>query len=237
MNHCVWTISAILVFSLASCCDLPRAQWCQDEETAKKCGKLKECFAGKEADSSDRSSELTLSFVYETHCPDCKRFITKQLWNVFQELSELNIRLEMLPYGKAIEKYDKASGKWKFFCQHGKRECTGNLIQTCAIQITKSDPYKYLPFIRCMALASKPLDVVPTCAKENAIDLKLINDCVLGNAGNVFQHKVALKTKIIANPLTYVPWIAINGKRNKKAEFNLKAEICAALPEPKPTQC
>jgi len=240
MSFGIWIVTAFLVFSVASSYELPRSQWCQDLETAKKHGVEKECFPPMESDSPDKLPVLTLSVAYETHCPDSQDFITKQLWEVFKELkppSKDYVKLEMLPYGKASEKFNEATGQWEFQCQHGPRECYGNLAQTCAIETTKGDPSKYLPFIHCMELARDPMAAGQRCAIENKMDLKLIADCVSGNMGNVLQHKVALATKKLANPLTYVPWIAINGKHNKNAEFNLKAEICAALPEPKPTKC
>ena len=33
-------------------------------------------------------------------------------------------------------------------CQHGHGECVGNAVQMCVIEQTKSDPAKYMPFIK-----------------------------------------------------------------------------------------
>ena len=41
-------------------------------------------------------------------------------------LGVLNVGL--FPYGNAKEE-QKSDGSWKFTCQHGKKECTGNIIE------------------------------------------------------------------------------------------------------------
>lgn len=147
------------------------------------------------------------------------------------------MELELLPYGKAREEYNEETEKWDFSCQHGKKECRGNLIQTCAIQITERNATRYMPFVNCMEQQPEPLAVSSLCADRHGLNYESIRECVLGSEGNAYQHEIAVKTEELANPLTYVPWIAFDGERNRRAEFDLKQEICAALSNPKPNPC
>jgi len=46
------------------------------------------------------------------------------------------------PYGNAKERKD--GDKWVFTCQHGEKECYGNLLQTCALNKLPGNPYLFI---------------------------------------------------------------------------------------------
>lgn len=44
--------------------------------------------------------KLNVTLYYESFCPDCKRFITEQLYPAYESLEEY-LEVELIPYGFA----------------------------------------------------------------------------------------------------------------------------------------
>lgn len=73
------------------------------------------------------SKPIHLLVNYETLCPDSERFIVNQLpraINIFRE----NLIVQLIPFGKASYKLNQNNRLYEFDCQHGSRECFGNII-------------------------------------------------------------------------------------------------------------
>jgi len=245
----LFSFNSLLFVVAASACNLPPSLWCSDLETAQKCGVETQCRTWERKSELTRleaalhvprtTKPLNLTLAYESYCPACRHFIATQLWLVYLELKDF-LTIDLLPYGNAHESYNNKTGKWIFDCIHGPKECKGNLIETCAIFITKRDEAKYLRFIDCMEpiiIAGDPVDVGKFCAKSTGLDWGRIIECVDGAEGNVYQHAIATETP----KHNYVPWILLNGIHNEeiedKALHNLKELVCSALPNPKPAPC
>ncbi|XP_023342039.1 gamma-interferon-inducible-lysosomal thiol reductase [Eurytemora carolleeae] len=72
---------------------------------------------------------VTVELYYESLCPGCRYFVETQLFPTFYKLKDAGIvQFSMYPYGNAKESQNP-DGTWKFECQHGDKECTGNLIE------------------------------------------------------------------------------------------------------------
>ncbi|CAF4687154.1 unnamed protein product, partial [Rotaria magnacalcarata] len=59
------------------------AQWCENANIAQACGVTEQCikYVWKIRDDNDR---VNLTVYYETLCPDCRQFISTQVWNAYQ---------------------------------------------------------------------------------------------------------------------------------------------------------
>lgn len=171
--------------------------------------------------------KVTVSVYYETHCPDSKAFLLDQLIPTYRELTEIT-NVQLFPYGKAsYERLD--NGTYQFYCQHGPRECRGNTVQACALDMYPID--KVIPFVECMEKSGLPDTVVDSCAQSSDLDASKVNQCADGAKGNNLLLQMGQATKA-ANPhLRFVPSIHINGVYNddiqRDALSNLKRVICS----------
>jgi len=219
--------------------------------------------SGGRADVSSRSIDeisgqikpsvktVNVTVVFETYCADSINFIIDQFWPVYQELKH-HLSIELLPHGKASQRFDPKAKKWKFHCQHGAPECRGNRLATCAIAILQRDVSKYLPFIKCFEEGDptksfsprhgkkRPIRTAKKCWSQTRLPWKRLRDCFRGEEGVSLQLEVAKRTPKLSQ-LTYVPWIYINGKNgqplNQNAETDLKGVVCGELTAPKPVAC
>jgi len=234
----------VMVLGLTSGCNLPPSLWCSDAETAKACGVQQQCRdwmlqgfvnrfeASLGVSSVKKSVNVTLAF--ESLCPGCRNFITSQLWPVYNELKDY-MTVKLLPYGNAEEVYNAKTHRWVFYCQHGPKECYGNIVETCAIFLNKREEAAYFPFIHCMEQLG--VDQAEKCANKTGQIWVDIKACAEGPNGNFFQHIIASETP----KHDYVPWIIFNGVHNEdiqnKAQSNLKKLVCDSIPGTKPAPC
>jgi interferon gamma-inducible protein 30 len=75
----------------------------------------------------DGNDRVNLSIYYETLCPDCRKFITTQVWNAYQSILSI-VNISFVPYGNAREVYRPRIDVYVFNCQHGFQECMGNFF-------------------------------------------------------------------------------------------------------------
>ena len=80
----------------------------------------------------DNDDKVHIDLFYESLCPDCQKFIqgsvkkalaTPDIWKIADFI--------LYPYGNA--KTAQNGSSWAITCQHGVRECEGNVIEACAI--------------------------------------------------------------------------------------------------------
>ncbi|KAL3892308.1 hypothetical protein ACJMK2_004525 [Sinanodonta woodiana] len=219
-------------------CRFPPSLWCSSLEIAKKCQVTGQCEEWTFPSVNDvRPVNFTL--YYESLCPDCRNFFADQLNLAYTKVGGI-MNLTLVPYGNAREK--QVGSRWEFDCQHGKEECVGNIIETCAIYIIKNITV-YYPFIHCMETTDGlPEDAAAKCAtKFKGIDLDKIMGCSKSSLGNELEHQMALQTNALQPPHTYVPWVTLNGVHTEeiehKAETDLVNLICQTYQGLKPAGC
>lgn len=183
------------------------------------------------------TQKVHFAVYYESLCPDCKQFFMYQIFPTFSKIGEI-MDVTLVPYGNAQE--HKYGDKWVFYCQHGSAECTGNMIQACAISITQ-DPKVYIPFVHCH-LYYGPSEVnAKYCTSLHNIDYSHIQTCFRSSQGNALMHAMALQTTALNPPHQYVPWVTLNGKHTSeiqaRAQTNLLQLVCDTYPGPKPNGC
>ena len=86
--------------------------------------------------------------------------------------------IELYPYGNAHEE-KLPNGTYQFHCQHGEKECIGNLIEACILDITNYNSAYYFPILECMESADDPVKAAPKCLEIYISDLpfNLIDKC------------------------------------------------------------
>jgi len=188
---------------------------------------------------------VNMELYYESLCPDCKEFITKQLYPTVLKVGSI-MNVTIIPYGNAQEK--PAGDQWVFTCQHGPKECKGNIIHTCALNLNaaKQDQklrvsMKLLTFVFCMEKSEDPVQAGPMCASKMGLDWNAISQCTVSDQGNKWQHMMALQTEALNPPHTWVPWIVLNGVHNDQIQAEATADliqlICDTYQGTRPTNC
>lgn len=121
------------------------------------------------------------------------------------------------------------SGTWLFECQHGAKECVGNLIESCAIHFYPKTE-QWWPFFLCLESskdAANP-DIGQQCAQNATLDWDKILDCANGPLGNKIEHDNGVKTNSVQPAINWVPWVTVNGQPLGDDTTTLIATVCKA---------
>jgi interferon gamma-inducible protein 30 len=91
---------------------------------------------------------VLIELYSESLCPDCIAFIKSSFAKAIKTQDIFKISdIRVYPYGNA--RWAKNGSTYSFTCQHGARECEGNIIEVCALNLY--DPQQYgLNFIECL---------------------------------------------------------------------------------------
>ncbi|KAM3967571.1 gamma-interferon-inducible-lysosomal thiol reductase-like [Aphomia sociella] len=177
--------------------------------------------------------KVNVSVYYETLCSNCKFFDNYRFKEVVKKLTPyLNIRT--YPYGKA-KTTRTDDGKLIFKCQHGPKECYGNKLHACALDIINNATAALL-FNICM---TDPADdngsndpAADACGKKMSINSSPIKECAKSDKGDeLLEYYSKESEKVHYN---FVPYVLINRKIWKDTYF-LK-EVCEAFTTP-PEPC
>lgn len=135
----------------------------------------------------------------------------------------------LYPYGNARQT-QASDGSWTFDCQHGEDECTGNLIEACAIHLNNATK-TWFPMIKCIEGSNKlPAKSAPKCASDNGIDYKPILACTTSSLGNKVMHQIGSNTDNLNPPHKWTPWVVMNGTplTDDQLDVDLYKTVCAA---------
>uniref|UniRef100_A0A224XSD0 Putative gamma-interferon-inducible lysosomal thiol reductase n=1 Tax=Panstrongylus lignarius TaxID=156445 RepID=A0A224XSD0_9HEMI len=120
------------------------------------------------AAGSTYAQKVPVTVYYESLCPDSIKFYTTQLYPTWNSSLKSFIDLHLVPFGKS--NYTRMGDNYTFACHHGEKECVGNRVQACALEIIpKSDMDLQVKYINClMSMSKSSEDVYPTkaCADE-----------------------------------------------------------------------
>ncbi|XP_002163359.2 gamma-interferon-inducible lysosomal thiol reductase [Hydra vulgaris] len=196
-------------------------------------------YANKTTSLIQDADPVEVTLYFESFCPDCRVTILDQIYPTYQKLASSGIlKLNFVPFGNAEEVY--SAGKYIFYCQHGQEECTGNLIESCAIHFYP-DQAKYVPFIQCLEYYGATDTNAKYCASVSQMDYDTISQCVLSDQGNEIEHEMATKTNALNPPHQYVPWFTMNGQHDDSIQdglsSNMLAYVCNAYQGTKPEAC
>jgi interferon gamma-inducible protein 30 len=169
-----------------------------------------------------------IDIYMESLCPGCQQFTVNQVKNFLsragnQELAVINF----IPYGNAYE--TKTQSGYSFTCQHGAKECRGNLIETCAINVFENSYANN--FIICLeSYGSGDFDTIASyCLSKDSKGLGNLKNCLNSAVSNSMQHEMAVKTNSLNPPHKWVPWIVVDGVNddNITSTGDLAEYICS----------
>eukprot|EP01134_Creolimax_fragrantissima_P003619 CFRG3619T1 len=191
--------------------------------------------------------KIKVELYAESMCPFCSNFIQGSLANAWQASGVFDIMdIDVIMYGNAHEiPNPTVHDKFGYQCQHGPKECEGNIVMACAIHVL-DDVQQWFPYILCLEKL-RPTD--PGSAESECEDflfvtqskIKALHDCVSGDLGKSIIHKNAERTANLDPPHKYVPWIVINGQHNEAiqtaAQHDLAGFVCEMYTGTKPDGC
>ena len=229
---------ALIAGAHCSCMVSPR-HWCDTIKIARSCGVEAACLDFLWP--SPNAKPVNVSLYYESLCPDCIRFMKEQFfptWMTFKSTGIMHV--DIIPYGNANE-VEVSPGYYNFTCQHGPKECTGNLIENCILKYQKYDADAYMPIIHCIESADNPISAAEKCVTDGKMDWNTIDTCSKGKEGNALMHKSAQLTDALQPPHNWVPWITINGVHTdqiqQEAVSDLAKLLCDSYTGVKPQEC
>lgn len=173
--------------------------------------------------SAQSDSKVKVSVYYETLCPDSIAFVRYQLFPTFQAVPEI-LNIELVPFGKATYTV-KGDGNVTFRCQHGPRECSGNMMQICAIDHLGYNQSATVPFVNCLKQQRRPDTAGPKCAEQFGIDYAPIRTCTESTKGQQLLLEMGKKTLGLSPRLYFVPWININDQHNEEVQDGALADL------------
>ncbi|XP_064476912.1 gamma-interferon-inducible lysosomal thiol reductase-like [Ornithodoros turicata] len=188
-----------------------------------------------------RTENVSVDVYYECMCPFSVNFVIKQLWPTYKKLGD-HMEVRLYPYGNARTRTHKdGNGRATdiISCQHGPRECEGNTVQCCVLDLFR-DTATQVGFVACMMSARHPYEAGPQCASEMCLPWHLISQCASSSYGKTLLKEMGRKTRQAVPPVRAVPHIVINGQHNGyytgRARSNLTSLICDLLKQ-KPSPC
>merc|ERR1712236_12275 len=99
---------------------------------------------------------VQIDVIYESLCPDSTRFISQQIPPMYEAIGQ-HVEIKFRPYGFATT--TEVDGSYQFECQHGERECYGNIVQACTVHYT-SDQTAFKSLVWTTSLSRTVLRVV-----------------------------------------------------------------------------
>merc|ERR1711997_813397 len=127
-----------------------------------------------------------LGVVYESLCPYSRQFIREEVHPAYTTLSEF-FDVEFVAYGGAST-HGNAEDGYTFDCQHGPRECAGNIVQGCTVHHV-ADMMMQVELLNCMSAAAKPEEAGPECFAQFGADWEPVQACVDGPEGGAIHAK------------------------------------------------
>merc|ERR1712211_1660 len=150
-----------------------------------------------------------LGVVYESLCPYSRQFIRpkrltrEQVHPAYTTLSEF-FDVEFIAYGGAST-YGNAEDGYTFDCQHGPRECAGNIVQGCTVHHV-TDMMMQVELLNCMSAASKPEEAGPECFAQFGVDWAPVQGCVDGPEGAEIHARNGEIQNNLEPSVWGVPW-------------------------------
>ncbi|CAJ0959663.1 unnamed protein product, partial [Mesorhabditis belari] len=178
---------------------------------------------------------VKLDVYMEAQCPDTSRFVHKQLMKAWEKLGTSGrVEWTIIPFGKA--RCTEKGGDFECQCQHGSNECILNQLMNCVIEKTVY-PEKFIPIVNCIQGERNLESATDKCLTEKeGLDQKLMKECASGSKGRRLLALAGARTVALRPPLTFVPWIVIDGERVADALYDLTDNLCKKL-QPAPEGC
>ncbi|KAL9697879.1 hypothetical protein quinque_001320 [Culex quinquefasciatus] len=150
------------------------------------------------------ANRVKVTLYYEHLCPDSIRWVSAQLVPNYNALRDF-MEIEFIPFGKA----KSINGGESFQCQHGPKECQGNMLQACVLHYLPEQQDRQVSYVACqMNFNADPAGW--QCAEQSEANLQSVRNCDEGVLRTQLLLEAERRTQQI--PLTFVPTIVFNGK-------------------------
>nr|AYO51659.1 gamma interferon-inducible thiol reductase [Rhagovelia plumbea] len=156
-------------------------------------------------------AKVAVSVYYESLCPDSRDLFTQELCPNWSKIGDY-VHLKLVPFGKASS---VASG---FQCQHGPKECYGNIFQSCAFSMLQPGT-KQLNFACCYM--ANPYDY-SSCLRRSGLAASEVRRCMTSGEGRELQLIAEVDTKHNTPGPRYVPTVVFNKKYNESDQRKIE---------------
>ena len=122
---------------------------------------------------------VPLKIFYESLCSFCQKAVGEVVFGAYQKYPALKdvLNLELAPSGNTMQAADGS-----ITCQHGVKECDGNVLELCGMQLNGWQWQEYLPYVACFEkkLGAQVSEENPD---PNTNMLKIAESCVTNTSG------------------------------------------------------
>uniref|UniRef100_A0A3P9CJY9 Gamma-interferon-inducible lysosomal thiol reductase n=1 Tax=Maylandia zebra TaxID=106582 RepID=A0A3P9CJY9_9CICH len=208
-------------------CRYPPSQWCRSLEIAIECRVEKQCMEVNATRPNQAVPGVSVTLYYESLCPDCREFITQQLFPTWTMLQDI-MAVTLVPYGNA------KVHQLCFSCRSVAQQTLPS--PACILHLTEHSLAFHI--IYCMESSADVLSAAQSCLRLYApsVPWSRVDSCVKGDLGYQLMRANALMTRALNPAHTHVPWITFNGV--KPSDFlcmflllqGVKPPACAGAP-------
>lgn len=171
--------------------------------------------------------KLKVGFYSESYCPYCVRYLDQVLMPLIRSGMLDNVDFEFVPAGNMWRR------NGTLFCQHGAKECVLNTMLNCAIQFGDNIT-QIMEYTHCIESHRNTVfqdeSVAEDCASEFGFDSEAIQDCTLGEEGEVLLKTAYRITENLVVPHRWVPWVVVNEVPLYDAMDFLTQIVCMVTP-------
>ncbi|KAJ8719538.1 hypothetical protein PYW08_011713 [Mythimna loreyi] len=173
---------------------------------------------------SDVPQKILVTVYYESQCPDSKEFIIEQLQPTINLLHKY-LLLKLVPFGKASSINKGYNG---FECQHGPTECTGNIVQSCALDLMQGrNDMEKVSYVACEMQTEAGTRGDLACVMRAGIQVGEIEQCVNSEKGIMLQLEDEYLTNLVRPQ--FVPTITIGGVFNQQVQDSALEDFTGTL--------
>ncbi|XP_063594564.1 gamma-interferon-inducible lysosomal thiol reductase-like [Penaeus indicus] len=131
------------------------------------------------------------------------------------------------------------NGKITFDCQHGPRECEGNIVHACVTNLIK-DEAKQIAIVHCMIDRNEqPMVVGKKCVEKHGEKWGSISSCVTSDKGASILKHMGEMTHRLKPEVTFIPTITIDGSQEDQKHILLDFHkvLCKRYKGPRHPSC
>ncbi|XP_049874865.1 GILT-like protein 1 [Pectinophora gossypiella] len=168
--------------------------------------------------------KLLLTVYYESNCPDSKSFILQQLRPAMRLLHG-HVRTRFVPFGKAMS-IDYGFGG--FECQHGQRECYGNMVQDCTLNLMQGrTDQERLEYVACEMDSEAASKYSLECVAQAQVRPEKVQHCVEFGKGTMLQIDSEYLTSLVAPK--FIPTITIDNVFDQHVQDAAQVDLIGTL--------